>query len=427
MPMTITLLCLAVAFIILGMPIAVCLGFSSLIVMLLFQPVPLVIVPQLLFSNSTSFIMVAVPLFILVGNLMERGSIGKNLIDFVETIFGSTTGGLGSVNIVGSMMFGGISGSSLADTAVFGSILVPQMEKQGYPKEYAAGVTVISSCLSVIIPPSINIVLAAAIISASVSRSMAAGVIPGILLTLIMLFVNLRISIKNNYGYKTPFNIRNIYSSFKETWTALIAPLIILGGIFSGLVTPTESAALGVLYVLFIDFFLFKKLTLKDIKNALYQTGKLTSSILLIATGSAVANYILAFEKVPFLMSKALSQVPGGQFGFSFLLVIFLILLGAIMDAGPIIIIFTPLFLPVAMSLGMDPVHYLIIIVTCTGVGLTTPPYGVCLFSLSAITGISIQKISRSTIPFYLAVFVGLSMIAFLPKLSLFLPNLLGL
>ena len=425
--MTITLVVILVILLLLSVPVAVSLGLASVATMLIYHPVTLELIPQLLYNNSTGFVMLAVPLFILAGNLMECGTIGRNLIDFVNSLVGNQTGGLGTVNIVGSMLFGGVSGSSLADTAVFGSILVPRMEAQGYPKDYAAGVTAISSCLSVIIPPSINIVVAAAVTSVSIARGMAAGVLPGIMLTLSMCVANWYLAGKHHYGTKIPFSWKNVGQTLKTTWTALLAPGIILGCIFSGIVTPTEAAAITVLYVLIVDALIYRKLTLKDIWRCLKDTGRMTSNILFIATSSAVASWIITYEGIPALMAQALANVPGGKYGFELLLIVFIMILGAVMDAGPILIIFTPLFMPVAKALGIDPIHYIMIIITGTAVGLTTPPYGVCLFSLATITKMKIGDIARAMIPFYICVAVALLLIAFIPGISLWLPSLLGL
>jgi tripartite ATP-independent transporter DctM subunit len=425
--MTLTLVLILLFFLLISSPVSVALGLASVITMLIYQPVPFETIPQLLSNNSTSFIMVAVPLFILAGNLMERGTVGRNLIDFTTSIIGFSTGGLGAVNIVGSMLFGGISGSSLADTAVFGSILVPRMVEQQYPKDYAAAVTTTSSCLSVIIPPSINIVVAAAVTSQSVSRALAAGVLPGVLVTFLMCLPNYYLSKKHGYGVKIPFSFGNVVRTLRLTWSALLAPVIILGSIFSGIVTPTEAASITVLYIIVVDFVFFKKISLRDIWVSLYDTARMTSGILFIATSSAVASYILAYEGIPNMLAKILAAVPGGQFGFVILFSAFIIALGCVMDAGPIIIIFTPLFMPVATAAGIDPSHYLIMMVIGTAIGLTTPPYGVCLFSMSTVANISIEKIAKSSIPFYVSMIIALLLVGLWPPLTLALPLVLGL
>lgn len=426
--MTLTLLLLTTVILFMGARIAVALGLASTLVMIIFNPVgTLQIIPQLFSEASTSFILLAVPLFILAGNLMEKGTVGRNLIDFTSSIVGWMKGGLGAVNIVGSMIFGGISGSSLADTATFGTILIPRMVEDKYPKPYAAAVTLTSSCLSVVIPPSILIVLAAASTLQSVSKSLAAGLLPGLLITILLLIPNYYISSKHGYGTSIKFSIKNIISKFSTCWTALVAPLIILGSIFSGVVTPTEGALVAVIYILIIDVLVYRKISLKDFIKCLENTAVLTSSILFIATSSAIANWIIAYENVPKYIATQLNNVPGGKFGFLLLMIILLIMIGMILDASPAILIFAPLFLPIAVSMGVDPTHFLTIMITAFGVGLTTPPYGVCLFSVSSVSKVSMDELIKSSAPFYAMLIIGLLMITFIPEITLFFPKVLGL
>jgi tripartite ATP-independent transporter DctM subunit len=428
MPMTITLVFITAFLLLVGVPIAVALGLSSVFVMIIFQPVPnLQVIPQLFSEASTSFVLLAVPLFILAGNLMERGTVGKNLIDFTTSIVGWMRGGLGAVNIVGSMIFGGISGSSLADTATFGSILVPRMVNDGYPKAYAGAVTLASSSLSVVIPPSILLVLAAAATEQSVAKTLAGGLLPGIIITVALLIPNHFICKKQEYGHKIEFSITNILSKLSSCWTALIAPLIVLGSIFSGLVTPTEGAAVAVLYILIIDGLVFRKLGWSDLVNAFKRTAVLTSAILFIATSSAIMNFIIAYENVPRALAGILSQVPGGQVGFLIIIDLLLLAIGMTIDASPATIIFTPLFLPIAVNMGIDPIHFLVITVTGFALGLTTPPYGVCLFSIASVCKIPMESLIKRTIPFYAVMFIVMLLVTFVPGISLFLPRILGL
>lgn len=426
--MSITLLVLAVVLMLMGTSIAVSLGLSAILVMLIYQPVPnMMIIPQMFSEASTSFVLLAVPLFILAGNLMERGTMGRNLIDFTTSLVGWAKGGLGAATITGSMIFGGISGSSLADTATFGTIMVPRMVKDGYPKDYAAGLTLTASCLAVIIPPSILIVLAAASTLQSVGRALAGGILPGILITALLFVPNYVISKKRGYGSSIPFSLKNVFHKLTTCWTALIAPLIILGSIFSGVVTPTEGALVAVLYILFVDMLVFRRLKLSDLVDASKSTAVLTSAILFIATSSAMANWIIAYENVPKFMAEALIGVPGGTVGFLILINIFLLIIGMTLDAGPATIIFAPLFLPVAISMGIDPTHFLIIMVCGFALGLVTPPYGVCLFSISSICNIPMDRLVRAAAPFYVVIFMAMLMITFIPSITLFIPGILGL
>ncbi len=426
--MTITLVLAAAFLIFIGTPMAMALGMSAIGVIVAFKPVPSAqIVPRLLSEASTSFILLAVPLFILAGNLMSRGTVGRNLIDFTTSIVGWMPGGLGAVNIVGSMLFGGISGSSLADTATFGTILVPRMEEDGYPRDYAGAVTMTSSCLSVVIPPSILLVLAAATSEQSVGRALAGGLMPGILLTVMLLIPNHFICKKHGYGTRIPFTVANVLHKFKTCWTAIVAPAIILGTIFSGIVTPTEGAALAVFYVLFIDFVVFRKLSKKDLWICLKDAGVLTAAILFIATSSAISNWIIAFEKIPDFMAAILLNLPGGKWGFLIVVMIMVIMIGMVVDASPACLIFVPLFLPIAVRVGIDPIHFIVLVVVGLALGLTTPPYGVCLFSISTVCKIPMEALVRRSMPFYIFMTISMVVVAFCEDVSLFVPRLLGL
>lgn len=334
--MTLTLIAICIVLFILGVPIAIALGLASFLAVAIFKPVPdLIILPQLFSEASVSFTMLAVPLFILVGNLMERGTIGRKLIEWVNSFSCWLTGGLGVVNIVASMVFGGISGSSLADTATFGTILVPRMIDEGYDRDYSGAITMTTSTLSVIIPPSILMVLAAAACNQSVSRALAAGLGPGVLMTLLFMIPNYIICKKNGYGVKRPFDLKNFLSKTKGCLTAIVAPLIVLVSIFSGVVTPTEGAGVAVLYILFVDGLVGRNLGIKDIWHCCLKSAELTSVILLIATSGSLLNYVLNFEGIPRLLLTILTGVPGGRYGFLVTVIIIMILIGMTMDASP--------------------------------------------------------------------------------------------
>jgi tripartite ATP-independent transporter DctM subunit len=426
--MTITLISICIVFFIIGVPIGVALGFASLLAVLIHKPVPsMMLLPQLFSEMSVSFPMLAVPLFILVGNLMERGSIGKKLINWVTSFSGWMTGGLGVVNVVASMIFGGISGSSLADTATFGTILVPRMVDEGYSSEYSGAITLTSSCLSVIIPPSILMVLAAAACNQSASRALAAGVFPGILVTAMLLIPNYFICKKMKYGKYHPFVFGNFLRQTFSSLPALLAPIIVLASIFSGFVTPTEGAGIAVLYILVVDGAVLRNLQIKDIWRALKTSSIQTSCILFIATSSAIMNYVISVEGIPQMFLRFLTAVPGGKAGFLAVTILLMVIIGMTMDASPASIIFTPLFLPAALRLGIDPSHYIVVIIMGLALGLTTPPYGVCIFSTAAITGIPIAKLVRSSIPFYVMLLLAFILIAYAPGISLLGPWLFGM
>ena len=426
--MTLFLICLAIVLFILGVPIAAALGMASAAILYIFQPIPsMMMLPQLLSEACASFVLLAVPLFVLVGVLMERGTMGRNLIEFSQALVGWMTGGLGAVNIVGSMIFSGISGSSVADTATFSTLLVPVMVEEGYPADYSAAVTVTSSTMSTIKPPSIQVVLAAAATNESVGAALAAGLLPGFLIGFLLLVPNHFICKKKGYGKQHPFSWQYLWEKSKSCWTALLAPLIIMVSIFSGIVTPTEGAGVAVLYILVVDCVIYRKLGLKDIWLSLEKTAGITSAILLIASASALMNFIIAFENIPRVLSAILTAVPGGKFGFMVLFFFLVIIIGMILDATPATLIFCPLFLPAAVSLGFHPTHFIMLWVMGVALGMITPGYGVCVFSAATITGVPIARIVKESMPFYLVTILGMVLVAIFPEIALVVPRLLGL
>jgi tripartite ATP-independent transporter DctM subunit len=276
-----------------------------------------------------------------------------------------------------------------------------------------------------VIPPSLLLVLAAATTNQSVGRALAGGLVPGVLLTIMLLIPNHIICKRYGYGRHIPFSIGNVMRKFRTCWTAIIAPLIILGSIFSGLVTPTEGAGLAVLYVLIIDVVIFRKIGLRDLWRATKDSAVLTAAVLFIATSSAICNYIVAVERIPEFMTHVLAGMPGGKYGFLAMIIIMVIAIGMFVDATPATLIFTPLFLPIALKMGVDPTHFLVLVSVGMALGLTTPPYGVCLFSISSICKISMAVLVKESLPFYVVMFISLLAVTFIPQISLLLPNLL--
>jgi C4-dicarboxylate transporter DctM subunit len=301
------------------------------------------------------------------------------------------------------------------------------MVEDGYPKDYAAALVLSAATLDVVIPPSILLVLAAAVTDQSVGKALAGGLLPGIFITGFLLVTNILVSRKRGYGHKVRFSILNVMRTFGRCWTALIAPLVVLGSIFSGIVTPTEGAAVAVLYVILIDFFIFRKLTVADIVDAIRRSAYLTAAILFIVTSTAIANWIIAYDNLPKYLAAMLSNLPGGKFTFLLIINVILLLIGMTIDATPACIIFTPLFLPIARNLGIDPTHFIVIMVCGFALGLATPPYGVCLFSISQITGVPLDRVVIQTLPYYIAIFIALLVITFYPPLTLLFPTLIGM
>jgi tripartite ATP-independent transporter DctM subunit len=408
-----------------GAPVAVALGFASLAVLTIFHPVPFCVIPQMLWSGTESFLLVAVPFFILAGALMESGKISDQLIDFSNAVFGWFKGGLGAVNIVASFIFSGISGSSVADTAAIGSVMIPKMVDNGYQKDYAGAITVIASTLAIVIPPSIPMVVMGAVAEQSIARLLVGGVVPGAMMALAMLFQNYYISKKRNYGAFCKFSLKNVLKVSLKCLPALGAPLIIMGSILTGVVTPTEAGGLAVFYTLFVMFFLLKTLSWETFHKAMLNTGKITASVLFVIAAARLFTFIITFDGLPQLIASGLLQITKNPLVMLFLINLFLIAVGMLVDNVVAIIMLVPILFPIIKTVGIDPIHFGVLFVVNMALGLVTPPFGVCLFSICSISKIKLENLIKATMPLYLSIVMVLVLITVFPKFVLFLPDLL--
>jgi len=424
--MSLSVVSLSFLLLFLGVPIAVSLGFSSLIILVVFHPIPLAVVPQMLWGGTESFILIAVPFFIITGIIMELGEVSNRLINFTNSLFGWMKGGLGAVNIVVSFIFGGISGSSLADTVSIGSVMIPKMIENGYDKEYSAAITAVSSTLSVIVPPSILMVVLGAVANQSVGRLLVGGIVPGVLLTFIMLTQNYFISKKRGYGQYTNFSLKNIWTQFKKAIFPLGTPFVILGGIMSGIVTPTEASGVAVLYTLFIIKFILRERNFYNIfVRASVRAANFTSSIIFIVVASKIFTFIITFEQVPKLVSSAILQITTNPLGILSLLSVFLLIVGMFIDGVVAIIICAPILFPIAIKVGIDPIHFGVLFVLCLAIGLVTPPFGVCLFSVCNVAKMKFESLVKAVLPLYASLLLTLLFVILFPQIILLLPNAL--
>lgn len=408
-----------------GLPVAVSLGIGALTVFITFQPVPLVAVPQLLFAGVESYILVSIPFFIFVGVLMESSGIARNLIDFSKALTGWTRGGLGAVNIVSSFIFGGISGSSVADTVAIGSIMIPEMEKDGYPKGYSSAITVISSTLAVVIPPSILMILLGAVGDLSISSLLLGGVVPGILMCGAMLFQNYWITKKHDYGHRDKFTFRNLRNSFLKAIPALGVPAVIIIGILSGSVTPTESGGIAAIYTLIVSHLCYKSISMKKLYHCITDTAKYSAAIMFVIASSTMFTFLLTYEEVPQNISQFLLSLSSNEIVILLLINIFILLVGMLIDAGVAIIVLVPILLPVIRLTSIDPIHFGVIFVINLAIGLVTPPFGVCLFSVCSIGKISMGKLIRNSMPLYMSLIIVLLIVTLFPQTVLSIPKLM--
>ncbi|GLO64518.1 MULTISPECIES: TRAP transporter large permease [Oceanobacillus] len=406
-----------------GVPIAFSLVLSSL-VYLLIAGVPLTVIPQTLFAGLDSFVMLAIPAFILAGNLMNAGGITNRIIDFANAVVGHIRGGLGLTNVASSLGFAGISGTALSDTASIGSVMIPAMKKQGYGAGFSAAVTSISSTVGPMLPPSLPMIIIGTLASISIGDLFLAGAIPGVLLALGFLLVTYIISVNRQYPKGERQTIAVVGKTFMGAFWALLMVVIILWGILGGYFTPTEAAVVCVVYAFIVGKFVYKELDLKQVPAILLTTLRSTASILLLVGFANTFGWILVSEGVPLLIADGILSVSENPIFVTLLIILLLLMVGMFMETIAALVILFPVLLPVAESIGMDPIHFGVVMVLSLMIGLSTPPVGVCLFVASTFAEVPITKTIRELLPFFgIAIFV-LLVVAFVPSLSLYLPSL---
>lgn len=413
-----------VVLLVIGVPIAYAIGTSGILYMLLSNPTFLMTFPQRVWSGTESFIIIAMPLFMLTGELMNHSGLTRRLIDFSMLLVRPLRGGLGEVNVVASMIFGGISGSSVADTSALGSILIPDMVKKGYPKGFSAGITVASSTIGMIIPPSVPMLMYAMVSGASVGKLFLAGLIPGILVGVTQLVLTYVLSRKRGYHpEKEPFVLKEALKVTKDGSLAVLMPLIIIVSVSAGIATASESAGVAVLYAMILGFFVYKELKWTDVKKALKKTFMMSSSIMIIGGFTMIFTWILAVEQVPAAIGSFLinSHIPAWMV-FLFLDIIILIL-GTFLDVTPCILLISPILLPVMQQFGMSELQFGAIIIVGLAIGLVTPPVGMCLNVASKICNMDIVSIFKSAVPFIVCNIIVLMGVTFIPALSMWLPS----
>ena len=424
---TIILLGSFLLMIFLRFPIAYAVGLSTVFCMLSMGQ-PLVTLVQQMVKGVWSFSLMAVPFFITMGVLMGSGGISEKLIALANSLVGWMRGGLAMVNIVASYFFGGISGSAAADTASLGSILIPMMVDQGYDADFSTAVTITSSCEGLLVPPSHNMVIYATTAGGiSVGALFMAGYLPGAILAVALMVGSYIISVKRNYPKGERFSITGFLKQMATSFWALAAILIVVVGVVGGVFTATESAAIAVIYSLFVSVFVYKGLNWKGVWKSLESCiDTLAIVLILIATSAAFGN-CLTLLHVPAKAANLITSISSSPIVIALLLNLILLLLGMIMDMAPIILIATPILLPVAQSVGIHPVQFGIMIVLNCGIGLLTPPVGAVLFIGSAVSKLPMEKVVKATLPFYICMLIALLLITFIPQISLWLPQLTGI
>ena len=413
--------------VVIGVPVAFALGISALAAFW-FEGLPLLIGFQRIVSGINVFSLMAIPFFIFAGELMFHGGIAMRLVRFAQAAVGAMRGGLGVVNVFSSMLFGGISGSAIADISALGSILVPVMKDKGYDADYAVNVTVTSSIAGIIIPPSHNMIIFALATGGAVSISglFMAGVVPGILMCLCLAITAYVVAVKRGYKAEKFPGWTSLALTFATAIPGLMTAVIIVGGVLSGVFTVTESGAFGAMYAFVVTLLVYRSITWANFKAAVVGSVRTTSMVMILIACAGAFAYMLTFYRVPTKTVALLTGITENPILILLMINGVLLLLGMIMDMAALILICTPIFLPVATALGMDPLQFGIMLLVNLGLGLCTPPVGTCLFVGCAVGKLPIEKAVKTIWPFYLAIFVALMLITFIPAISLTLPKLVG-
>ncbi|MBV7559886.1 TRAP transporter large permease subunit [Escherichia coli] len=412
----------------LGMPVAFAVGLSA-VAGALWIDLPLEALMIQITSGVNKFTLLAIPFFILAGAIMAEGGIARRLVNFAYVFVGFIRGGLSLVNIVASTFFGAISGSSVADTASIGSVMIPEMEKKGYPREYAAAVTASGSVQAILIPPSHNSVIysLAAGGTVSIATLFIAGVLPGLLLGLCLMILCLGFAHKRGYpkGEKIPF--KQALKILLDALWGLMTVVIILGGILSGIFTATESAAVACLWAFFVTMFIYRDYKWSELPKLLCRTVKTVTIVMILIGFAAAFGAVMTYMQLPTRITEFFTSLSDNKYVILMYLNVMLLLIGTLMDMAPIILILTPVLLPVTNSLGIDPVHFGMIMMVNLGIGLITPPVGSVLFVASAVSKQKIETVVRAMLPFYGMLLVVLGMVTYIPAISLWLPGVLGM
>ncbi|GED56989.1 TRAP transporter large permease [Brevibacillus formosus] len=409
---------------ILNVPIGVALGLSVVVVFMLEGNIPLLVVIQKMFNGTDSFPLMAIPFFLLAGKLMETGGISARLIRFANTIVGNLPGGLAIVAVMGCTFFAAISGSSAATTAAVGGILIPHMVKKGYNVRFSAALHATGGTIGVMIPPSVPMVLYGVAASASISDLFIAGIGPGILVAISLILYSYWISKKNGWGGGEKHTIKEIWEAFKDAILAILMPIIILGGIYGAIFTPTEAAVVAVIYGLVVGLFVYREIRWRDLGEIFAGSASMTAVIMLIIATANAFGYLMTRENIPQEIAQFMLAITDSTIITLLIINILLLILGTFMETAVTIILLTPILLPITNSLGIDPVLFGVIMVVNSAIGMLTPPVGINLLVAGNIAKLQNTEIERAVIPFLVIMIVDLMLITYIPEISLFLVNL---
>ncbi len=408
-----------------NVPISICLSLSSVFYLILTGNISLInITASRIFSGLNNFTMLAIPLFVLSGDLLYNGKASKALVNLANSIAGSFKGGLSTVTTVSCMMFGAVSGSGAATASAIGAVISPEVEEHGYDKTFIAAIIALAGPLGILIPPSIPMVVYGATTNTSIGQLLLSGIAPGILFGAIIICYGYFISKKYNYGSIQKFDFKKVLTSFKDAFWALLTPVIIIGGIYSGRFTPTEAAVVAVIWALIVGLFIYKTLKLKDLPKIFLNSAVTSSTIMFVVGGVVMFGWVLTREQIPQMISKVMLSNVHSPLMFLMISNVIILLAGMLMDPSPALILFAPLLLPVAISFNIDPVYFGALMVANLAIGLVTPPVALTLYVSARICDVPLKKLIPVVIVPVMLLMMGLILITLLPDIVMFLPNL---
>lgn len=416
--MSATLIAIFFILLAIGVPLSLALGMGVVVTLVVFD-VPLNLMAQSMFSSMNSFLLIAVPLFVLAGNVMAGGGISERIFQGASVIFGRFRGGLGQVNIVGSAIFGGISGSSVADVVSLGKIEIKAMTDHGYPKAYGAAMTMVTSTLSSVIPPSILMIIAASSAGVSVGSALAGGFGPSAVFIAVLMVLNYVLSVRKKYGEISRASFKESITSIVVGIPALGGPVVILLGLFGGLFTPTEAAAIAVIYSIIVGMFVYRDMRPRQLPSMFIEAGVTTGTILFIAMVASAASYIFTIDGLPARVSNGLTSLTTDPTAIMLIIGLILLIVGALMDITAAILLTIPVLMPTAVAAGVDPLHFVVFLVAALSIGLVTPPVGVSLFATSFVAKLPMEQIVRAALPHYVVLAVAVLLLAVFPDLVL--------
>ena len=408
-----------------GVPVAVSLGASTVLTMLLFTDLDVATVPQIIFDGINKFALMAIPMFILAGNLLSKGGSAKRIIDFAKSMVGHLPGGLPMSAIFACVIFAAVSGSSPATVVAIGSIMFVAIKEAGYPPAYAVGGITTAGSLGILIPPSVVMIVYGVTAEVSIAQLFMAGVVPGLMLGGMMIAQTYIGAKKLGFKASQPEPTSERIKKFGKAFWALLIVVVVIGGIYGGIFTPTEAAAASAVYALFISLFVYRDIKIKDLWGICLESALTTAMIFFIIANAVVFAYLLTSEQIPQSIADGILAANIGKIGFLIIVNILLFIMGQFMEPSSVVMIMVPLLLPIALQLGIDPIHFGILLIVNMEIGMITPPVGLNLFVASGLTGMNLKDVVVACLPWTLTLFIGLMLVTYIPEISLWLPNLM--